>query len=328
MAGPEGSWNVEQLVTRSIEIIAQHQAPSGAYPACPNFSVYKYCWFRDGSFIADAMSRSGQIESAERFFDWCSSVVMARRERIEAGDRLDTRFTLEEQEATEAWGNFQLDGYGTWLWALRAHTERHNRSPAMYREAIGLTADYLVRHWQEPCLDWWEEREGVHAATLACIVAGLRAAERPEAAAVQQAIALGHERTDGSLLACPLFGAVEQTTFEPVLQDIERKLIAPDGGVHRHLDDDYYGGGEWLLLAGLLGWEYARLGRTDEAWQKLQWIAAQASAEGWLPEQSQAHLLRPDTYQTWVERWGKPARPLLWSHATFLTLYSVLQSQQ
>jgi hypothetical protein len=27
---------------------------------------------------------------------------------------------------------------------------------------------------------------------------------------------------------------------------------------------------------------------------------------------------------TWVERWGEPAVPLLWSHAMYLTLLDVL----
>lgn len=58
------------LVARSVEVILAGQSPSGGYVACPNFEQYRYSWFRDGSFIADAMREAGQMESTDRFFDW------------------------------------------------------------------------------------------------------------------------------------------------------------------------------------------------------------------------------------------------------------------
>ena len=85
--------------------------------------------------------------------------------------------------------------------------------------------------------------------------------------------------------------------------------------MHRHLDDTYYGGGEWLLLTALLG-----LAEPDRAEDCLAWIAAHATADGLLPEQSQDHLLAPERYEPWVAKWGPPPSPLLWSHAMFLTL--------
>lgn len=98
-------------------------------PALPD---YRYCWFRDGAYIAYAMGLTGERESARRFHDWCARVVNQRRavvERaIEKGNRsellaevdyLHTRYTLEGHEGDNAtWPNFQLDGLGTWLWAL------------------------------------------------------------------------------------------------------------------------------------------------------------------------------------------------------------------
>ena len=36
------------------------------------------------------------------------------------------------------------------------------------------------------------------------------------------------------------------------------------------------------------------------------------------------HLLVPDAYDGWRQRWGPIASPLLWSHAMFLTLASEL----
>jgi len=45
--------------------------------------------------------------------------------------------------------------------------------------------------------------------------------------------------------------------------------------------------------------------------------------DGMLPEQT-GERLRPECYKPWVERWGEPAVPLLWSHAMYLTLLDVL----
>src|SRR5213593_3721793 len=99
---------IAALVDHSLGVIAGNQAASGAYPASPNFPVYRYCWFRDGAFIADAMSRAGRTESADAFFGWCARVVVtrgdqidalvARKERgepIAADELLPCRYTLE-----------------------------------------------------------------------------------------------------------------------------------------------------------------------------------------------------------------------------------------
>ena len=99
---------------------------------------------------------------------------------------------------------------------------------------------------------------------------------------------------------------------------LEEKLA--HGGVHRHAEDTYYGGGEWLLLAALLGWYYAAAGRMEEAWAQLAWVADRAKPNGDLPEQSDEHLLAPSAREEWVRRWGPPASPLLWSHAFYLAL--------
>ena len=38
---------------------------------------------------------------------------------------LPTRFTFDGQPGSDPWWDFQLDGYGTWLWAVHAHAARH-----------------------------------------------------------------------------------------------------------------------------------------------------------------------------------------------------------
>ena len=272
-----------------MKTILAGQAPSGGYVAAPTFPPYAYSWLRDGSFIADAMSRVGEVASVERFFDWVARIV-------ERGLGYEARYTLDGERDETEWPHRQHDGWGLWLWTLRQHVQRYGGG-SRWRDAAAATVAHLERVRKEPCFDWWEEREGVHAATLACIAAGL---------GDDLELSRAEARLDGSLLVLPVlgFGEVDVTP-----------LISPGGGVHRHLDDVYYGGGEWLLLTAMLG-----LAEPERGEERLEWIAAHATPEGRLPEQSQDHLLHPETYDAWVAKWGEPPRPLLWSHAMFLIL--------
>jgi isomaltose glucohydrolase len=296
---------VDALAQRSIEIIRAGQHESGGYVASPSFGIYGYSWLRDGSFVADAMSRAGERESAEAFFDWAARIVLDGR-GFKARYRLDG-----SDDDTGTWPQRQLDGWGLWLWAVAAHCGRHDVDRTRWGEAAGRTADYLEREWRFPSVDWWEEREGMHAATLACVEAGLGAWGIE---AVDPGVA--EDRLDASLLclAWP-FGRPDG-----IVERVRGGLLSPGGGVHRHPDDVFYGGGEWLLLTALLGLAELEDGDEETARARLEWVAAHAEPDGGLPEQSQDHLLHPETRQYWIDKWGPPPSPLLWSHAMFLDL--------
>lgn len=349
------------LARRSVAVIRANQAATGAYVASPNFPVYRYSWFRDGAFIADSMSRAGHGASAEAFFRWCAGIMEARAAKIDtlidrhrAGQVIDpneflhARYTVEGDEVAHEWWNFQLDGYGTWLWALAAHARRANDANLnSYGTAITLSVRYLVEFWNEPSYDWWEEHVGQrHTSTLAALYAGLVEARqwkqlpadlRDEAGRTAESIQrtvfgrgrqdghlvkwLGGDAVDASLIACGVpFGLIKpgDPIMSATIAAIESRLA--HGGVHRYLDDTYYGGGEWPLLSALLGWHYATVGRVDDAHAQLAWIVRHATADWDLPEQVPDHLLAPDARQAWIDRWGQVATPLLWSHAMFLTL--------
>jgi isomaltose glucohydrolase len=124
------------------------------------------------------------------------------------------------------------------------------------------------------------------------------------------------------VLVCAVpFGLLEpgDPLLDATVRALENEGVA-HGGVHRYPGDSYYGGGEWLLLAALLGSYFAAAGRTPEARAQLEWVAAQATTEGDLPEQTAVHLLVPAGYESWLERWGPSPSPLLWSHAMYTTL--------
>ncbi|MFC0678369.1 glycoside hydrolase family 15 protein [Lysobacter korlensis] len=353
---------LQAIVQQGRALILEQQHPGGAYPASPTFSAYRgFSWFRDGAFIADAMSALGERDSAERFFDWCAATLERQAGRISAviaeaaagietpADRmLPTRYTLDGAPGDVDWWDFQLDGYGTWLWALEEHVARHGGDPTRWRRAVELTADYLLVSWRRPCFDWWEEHDAeVHVSTLGCVAAGLRSASRlgvldaglarrcgdtADAATdliLEDGVAdgrlrkwLGSNAVDGSLLAllAPLDVLdVTSAAATGTLTAVETELTV-DGGVHRYAADVYYGGGQWPLLSCFLG--LAHLARGDEAraTELLRWAAGTATRSGTMPEQVADHLLHPDRLPEWETRWGRSADPLLWSYAMYIRL--------
>lgn len=364
MTNPTVLADREALAAVAVEgraLIRSLQDAGGAYPASPTFSAYRgYSWFRDGAFIADAMSAGGDPASAEAFFGWCARVISERRDDIHrivaaagAGaplpdaEMLPTRFTLDGRDGSDEWWDFQLDGYGIWLWAAGEHVARHGADPAEWLDAIALTVDFLVSSWERPCFDWWEEHiESVHVSTLGSVLAGLRAAaslealdpavrdaardaaDAVEARILAEGVAGGHlvkwigvDTVDASLAALIApFGVIDARGPLGVatLEQLDHQLVV-DGGMHRFLADTYFGGGQWPLLSCFLGLAWARAGRTDRALELLRWAASTAH-DGGMPEQVDRHLLDPSYVDEWVERWGPSADPLLWSSAMFLRL--------
>ncbi len=356
------------LLDHSRNLIRSLQTPEGAYPASPTFSAYKgFCWFRDGAFIADGMSAVGEVASVDAFFAWCARVVLRYRDDIRAAvdaaaageplpdDRmLPARFAFDgERAGGDDWWDFQLDGFGTWLWALDAHASRHGTDLSPYVEAVAITVDYLASSWHRPCFDWWEEHdEQIHISTLGCIGAGLEAAGRmgvldparaelasSTAAAIRNfvltdGVADGHlvkwvgsDAVDGSLtsLIAPLhFIPADHPVARATVDAVEADL-AVAGGVHRFVADTFFGGGQWPLLSCFAGLARAALGEPERAAAYLEWAASNATATLDLPEQVDRHLLAPDRRQEWVDKWGEVATPLLWSHAMVLRLAKELE---
>jgi GH15 family glucan-1,4-alpha-glucosidase len=335
---------LDGLAARSVAVIRARQDESGAYLAAPFPAQYRNAWLRDGAFVADAMSQAGERESAERFFSWCAGVVEARVERMSRREILDGRFTVDGREVPGAWSSAQLDGYGSWVWALGRHVRRHGIDAGPWSGAAEVSLRYAADCRRLACFDWWEERRGIHVATLAALYGGLsaevvseewasEAADSLREDVLREGIAggrlsarLGAGGLDASLIAASTpFGLLEpdDPVMEETVRTVESALVV-GRGVHRHPDDEFYGGGLWIVLAALLGWHYARSGRVADAQAQLEWVVETATADGELPEQVDEHLLRPKKQAKWVERWGPPACPLLWSHALFLTLASEL----
>lgn len=348
------------LADASVRVISEGQAPSGAYVASPNFSQYGFAWLRDGAYCALAMDAVGERDSAARFHGWATDVVLGERDQIsrvvatlDRGEKvapemmLPTRYTLDgEREGVDpddAWPNFQLDGYGTWLFALGRHMGDARPDDAT-SEAVELAAAYLAASWRMPCYDYWEEfGDRLHTSTLAAIAAGLRAAGRildrrgyvEEAATImefvhRECVADGsfvkgpHDpRVDASLLslATPFeLVGVEDPTMRATVERIRTELVSPSGGVRRYLGDTYFGGSPWLLLTAWLGW-HLRIAGDEYGYRSARdWVESRADAGGLMAEQITDEPQDPAWVRPWVDRWGPVANPLLWSHAKYLLM--------
>ncbi len=366
----------QALHRRSLEIILENQQASGAYLACPTMPDYQFSWFRDGAFIAYALTLDGyrgnirhqgninsQWDSAVRFHSWCADLINQRSEALEraitcaqagqplaVADLLKSRYRADGEEGPDDWPEFQLDGPGTWLWSLAEYV-RYARVvplPAEWEQAIITTARYLMALWLTPCYDCWEERgTDLHISTLAAIYAGLVAAQKlvpslDVADTAQQirayvlthgltpsrelAKSVGLDMVDANLIGVSVPHGLLSPT-DPIMQRtiarIERELRAPGSGIHRHVEDVYYGGGAWVLLALWLAWYYLETGDIQCAGDLITWSAQQADAGLNLPEQVNGVMLDPAHYEGWVARRGPIANPLLWTHAQYLIAHNL-----
>jgi GH15 family glucan-1,4-alpha-glucosidase len=357
---PEIDTQRERLRQLSISVILKNQHTSGSFVASPTFSQYGYSWLRDGTYIAYSLLLKGYEREVRAHIQWVSDVIARYAHKIrELPDLLDSgkprenqwflsaRYTLEGEEDTSDWPNFQIDGYGSWLWLVAQYLKGTQQAlPDDWDTSVKLVIDYLGLVWKLPNSDCWEEFHGeIHPATLACLAGGLnhirgfvdeeyhQSCERlgdSITAFILEHIHedgyfpkfIGSDMIDASLiwLSVP-YGVVAPDhpamvkTIEKIEQDITFK-----GGVKRYPQDTYYGGGQWLLLSAFLGWYYVRVGEAKRAQKLLDWIISQQEEDGSLSEQILEEVNDPSMVKPWETRWGKVATPLLWSHAMFLIL--------
>jgi len=357
--------SIADLEDRSIEIITSNQHSSGSYIASPNFSIYNYCWIKDGAFTAYAMDLWGQKASAERFFHWSHNVISRQAPKLKRildmkkrgdillnDDYLSTKYMLDGSDCNDEWPNFQLDGYGTWLWALSEHIRlsKDDSLAVKYKKSIKIVAEYLINFWDFPCYDCWQENgEKIHTSTLAAIYGGLNAIKNHvEDERIEQTIKtikqyvlenlIADERlkkcteddnVDGSLLwaAIPfrLF-EVNDLVFVKTIKKIENELLQ-NCGVKRYVGDTYYGGGEWIVLSVSLGLYYCETKQFDRSREILQWIERSANEEGELSEQILEHVEDRYYVNKWKSLWGEVASPVLWAHAMYLILLYNIQNR-
>lgn len=343
-----------ELYNKSVEIIKNNQSESGAFFASPNLNVYRYSWFRDGSWIAHSLLIVGEVESAEKFYDWASKVIISRKDKMKNSlakhrkgiplsdeEIIHARYNIDGTEGKKEWGNFQLDGLGVFLWCLSHHiiSTRHKKDHWIF--SASLLCDYLKELWNVPCCDLWEsDQDKIHTSTLISIYAGLSSfsdvfpeknlenvCKEIKDFILENCVSngflvkyVGSHDVDSSLIMCSVpfsFLSPDNLLVKKTIEKIIRDLKATKG-LRRCINDNFYGGGEWIILGCWLGLYYLKIGKKDEAREIIEWVEKQADENYFLPEQ--INPVNMEDYEEWVRKWGKPANPLLWSHAMYLIL--------
>ncbi|HEY9723607.1 MAG TPA: glycoside hydrolase family 15 protein [Oscillatoriaceae cyanobacterium] len=157
-------------------------APTGAFVAAPTTSLperpqgdlnwdYRYCWIRDGALSAGALLALGDLEAAERFWDWLSWLDTCVPEPLQVVYRVDGDTALSEacREDLEGYrcalpvrfgnravGQRQLGALGYPLDLLWRYVEAGGTLKAEYWQLVRRCADYLTAHWQLPDNGIWE----------------------------------------------------------------------------------------------------------------------------------------------------------------------------
>jgi GH15 family glucan-1,4-alpha-glucosidase len=348
----------DSRVQRSVESILRNQKSNGAIIASPDFDQYHFCWLRDGSFCAYALDVAGEHEASALYHSWVSEAVGGISaiiddviERRRRGETLDpshmppARFSLGGSTVVDGWPNFQIDGYGTWLWAFGQHLESIGQSgvPDQFRGSVVRVGKYLATFALSPCYDVWEESgTAVHSSTLACVYGGLATAGRllndadllASAEMVRERLLNDATRNgffvkssessavDASLLWLSTPFAVVRPENAPFATTVDKIVseLTFDGGLRRYPTDTFYGSGAWPVLTGSLGWHYLALGDLDGARRCRDWISAHFDRLGRLGEQFGGEERDAEHHLEWVERWGPSAQDLTWSHAMYVVL--------
>ena len=355
----------EELVRSSVQAIKRNQSANGAIIASPDFSQYNFCWLRDGSFSAYALDIAGEHEAAARYHDWVRTAVLGIDDLIaetiaqrESGNDVyflempPARFTLDGSVVADGWPNFQIDGYGTWIWSLGRHLRMNSSAKFTdeFRDAVVRVSHYLEVFAFAPCYDVWEENgTAVHTSTLACVYGGLvTAAELLEesrflktAANIKEKLEesgarLGHfnksnenNDVDASLLWLDIpFHVVDSNNqyFKKTVSMISERLDL-EGGLRRYSTDTYYGSGAWPVLTASLGLHYVNVGNIAEAKKSLDWVAERFDGSGRLGEQFGGNIRDLKHYNEWLELWGQPATDLTWSHAMYVILADAIKKE-
>ncbi len=347
-----GDARLEKLYLRSLLLLKLLQDRKyGALIAAPTLDPdYRYCWPRDGVYLAWALDRCGYHDEARHYYRWC--------QRTQRGEGLwsQNHYT----DGRRHWAGIQVDQVGTIIWGAWEHfllTRDRNFLVEMW-PTIRRAADYLVfRTDPETRLvyseqDLWEETGGYLAYTNAASVAGLDAAaawarevgrethaarwragaqdlrRNIERQLLQDGVYVGEfqprqpfaQRADYLLdisnlgLAVP-FRVVpaDQEAMVRTAQCLEADMVYPIGGIGRYASDLFVGGNPWSLSGIWMALYYAETGQIGEVYRQLEWCLKHAMLHDFLPEQSQKQSGAPAS-----------AAPLGWSHAWVIVLFQRL----
>lgn len=151
--------------------------------------TYSYMWPRDGALVSSALMHAGHAGAPERFLGFCARVISPNgylRHKYNPDGTLASTWHGYIREGKSVLP-IQEDETALVIWALGEYFQLYRRieeTAPFYRGLVTRPADFLLSHVDPrtglplPSYDLWEERWGVHAFTVAAVIAGLRAAAR------------------------------------------------------------------------------------------------------------------------------------------------------
>ena len=336
------------------------QTPEGAYPASPDvlgvprlrLVSRRRLHRRRGVELRRRQLGRAVLRLVRRRARGTRGPARAHRRRgAQRGGRCPTRpccrrgSRFDGDDGDDEWWDFQLDGYGMWLWAVGEHAARHGTDAARWRPASSSRGLPRRRPGTGPATTGGRSTPmHRHVSTLGCVVGGLRAAS--DSACSTRAGRRRHPARGGgggppgreavSAWASREVDRLERGRCQPCRRrrpaeargcglaagsqhaQRDRGRLDVDGGVHRYLRRRVL-----RRRAVAPAVVHCSAGTRPRRRHGASPPAAggppsTAAADGAMPEQVDGHLLTPARFDEWVDRWGTVAQPLLWSHAMLI----------
>ncbi|GBE13801.1 glucoamylase precursor [bacterium BMS3Abin13] len=185
---------VTDIFNRSLLILRTQIDNRGAIIAANDSDIvrfgrdtYSYMWGRDGAFVAAALAKAGYSHVCMKFFNFCARILSEEGylyQHYNPDGSLASNWHPWLVDGKEVLP-IQEDSTALIIWALWIHYENSKDIEfikSLYQKLIKKSAGFLVSYRDpetllpRPSYDLWEERFGVHAFTVAAVIAGLRAA--------------------------------------------------------------------------------------------------------------------------------------------------------
>lgn len=283
------------FAARCLQILLAHCDPGGAIIAAndsfiltTNRAHYRYCWMRDGAEISSVLANFGFIEIERRFIEFCAGALQP-----------GIPFFLQKYTASGAFGatwHPWLGPEGSPIVPMQAdETARVVRAASeaimagridesLAENLVFPCAEFLARFANAdtglclPCYDLWEERWGIHAATVVETIAALQSA----------AVVAKKYGNDSELLELGLARMVVAYQNRMLDADgIPFRMLDADGTPDQTVDSA-------CLLPFLLN-DKQSFGNLSSTWKKLQAsLSLQTSVGGWARYEGDYYFRRHD----------------------------------
>ncbi len=332
----------EDLLRRSLLTLRTLVSPDfGGIVAAPTLDPdYRYCWSRDGTYVAYALDRCGYSQDAEGFYRWC-------KDAQEPDGGWYQRYHIEKTPAP-SWGE-QEDQCATILWGMGQHYKLTKNED--FLRDVWPTVEKGVEHLLRardpetglvgPTLDLWEEKRALHTYTNAAACGAFREGANIASVLGYNALSLSWTEESNRVQSGILKHLWDEgknrflKSIKPRDADIDTAILglsypfsvleADDPrilstayqvgnafqyateGIGRYPGDAYHGGNPWFITTLWMALYNCRLGNFEKAKTLIDWSAKHVDELQLFAEQVNRENGEPIS-----------ASPLAWSHAMFI----------